>query len=713
MSDVWPGSPSPLGATFDGKGVNFAVYADEATGVEVCIFDAEDPAREVRRYKLLWQTHRVWHGYVPGLSPGTLYGYRVTGPVEPQRGLRFNPSKLLVDPYARAVSGKVDFRAPVHGYRRDARDADLTVDTEDDAHGVPRSVVVVDGFDWGGDTRPATPWHKTLLYELHVKGFTRLHPEVPPESRGRFSGLAQPPVIHHLQELGVTAVELLPVHECVDEGFLVEKGLTNYWGYSTLNFFAPDQRLSCQPSRGGQIDEFKWMVKELHRAGIEVILDVVYNHTGEGNHLGPTLSFKGLSNRTYYHLKPDEPRYYLDYTGTGNSLNLGHPQVLKLVLDSLRYWATEMHVDGFRFDLATTLGRARGPFDPRAPFFQAIHQDPVLSRLKLIAEPWDVGEGGYQVGGFPVLWSEWNDRYRDCMRKFWKGEPHLAAELGYRLTGSSDLFQLGGRGPAASINYVVSHDGHTLHDLTTYEQKHNEANLEGNRDGASEGHGWNCGVEGETDDAQVRALREQQKRNLLTTLFVSIGVPMLCAGDEMGRTQQGNNNAYCQDNELSWVDWRLDERRRALLRFTCALSRLRREMPVLTRQRFFRGEQIWDSRLKDVAWFRPDGAEMTREDWQKPSLRVLGYLLGGDAILTPDAQGNRVVGDTLLVLMNAEPRPVTFTLPAIEWGAGWQLIVDTAILGEASHAHTPAGERLELAARSCAILRRAAAGRPA
>ncbi|HEY8207961.1 MAG TPA: alpha-amylase family glycosyl hydrolase, partial [Myxococcaceae bacterium] len=437
MSEARPGSPEPLGATFDGHGVNFAVYADEASSVEVCIFDAADPSREVRRYPLPFQTRRTWHGYVPGLGPGTLYGYRATGPVEPQRGLRFNPSKLLVDPYARALSGEVDFRAPLHGYKRGAvKDADLTVDTEDDAGGVPRSVVLVDAFDWGGVGKPNTSWRDTVIYEAHVRGLTRLHPEIPPETRGCYAGLGQPQIIRHLLELGVTAVELLPVHECVDEGFLREKGLFNYWGYSTLGFFAPAQRYSCQGSRGGQVNELKWMVKELHRAGIEVILDVVYNHTGEGNHMGPTLCWRGLANRTYYHLKPDDPRYYLDFTGTGNSLNLGHPQTLKMVMDSLRHWATEYQVDGFRFDLATTLGRARGPFDPRAPFLQAVHQDPVLSRVKLIAEPWDVGEGGYQVANFPMPWSEWNDRYRDCIRKLWRKEAH-PAELGYRLTGSS------------------------------------------------------------------------------------------------------------------------------------------------------------------------------------------------------------------------------------------------------------------------------------
>ena len=708
MNEARPGSPEPLGATFDGEGVNFAVYADEATGVEVCIFDAADPSREVGRYPLPFQTRRVWHGYVPGLKPGALYGYRVTGPVEPQRGLRFNPAKLLVDPYARALSGKVDHRAPIRGYARGAgKDPDLTVDTEDSAAGVPRSVVVVDTFDWGGVRKPNIPWRHTVIYEAHVRGLTRLHPEIPPETRGTYAGLGQPQIIRHLQELGVTAVELLPVHESVDEGFLNERGLTNSWGYNTLGYFAPAQRYSCQGSRGGQCEEMKWMVKELHRAGIEVILDVVYNHTGEGNQMGPTLCWRGLANRSYYHLKPDDPRYYLDFTGTGNSLNLGHPQTLKMVMDSLRYWAVEYQVDGFRFHLATVLGRARGPFDPRAPFFQAVHQDPVLSRVKLIAEPWDVGEGGYQLSGFPTIWSEWNDRYRDCVRRFWRGEPHQAPEMGYRLTGSSDQFLLSGRRPSASINFVACHDGFTLHDLCTYEQKHNEANGEDNRDGTSNNLAWNGGVEGETDDPQIAAAREQQQRNLLATLFCSVGTPMLLAGDEMGRTQRGNNNAYCQDNEMSWVDWKLDDRRRSMLAFARALAGLRKSSPVLQRQRFFRGERPPGAALVDATWFRADGAEMGPEDWQKGSLRCLGMMLGGDALHFVDPEGKPVVGDTLLVLLNADGKNHLFTLPAVEWGGPWEVVLETAHPGEPAPPH-PAPKKVRLPARSLAVLRRAA-----
>ncbi|SEK35560.1 glycogen operon protein [Stigmatella aurantiaca] len=711
-AEVLPGKPYPLGATFDGEGVNFAVFSEHAKRLEVCLFDPENPTQEVRRFPLLETTHQVWHGYVPGLKPGTLYGLRAHGPYEPKKGLRFNPHKLLVDPYARALHGKADPSAPIHAYRgvdEQDKDADLTMDTRDSAAGVPKAVVLAGGdFDWEGDRLPSIPWHRTLLYELHVKGFTKLHPEVPEAQRGTYAGLAHPAVIAHLQRLGVTAVELLPIHASVDESFLTKKGLTNYWGYNTLGYFAPDARFSASGSRGGQVTEFKQMVKALHRAGIEVILDVVYNHTCEGNHLGPTLSFKGLDNAAYYRLTDKDPRYYLDFTGCGNSWNATHPYALKLVADSLRYWVEEMHVDGFRFDLATTLGRDRGGYDTRAAFFQILHQDPVLSRVKLIAEPWDVGDFGYQVGNFPVLWAEWNGKYRDTIRRYWKGDDRQAAEIGYRLTGSSDLFSLSGRKPTASVNFVTAHDGFTLHDLVTYGEKHNEANLEGNRDGANDNHSWNCGVEGETSDAVVNALREQQKRNFLAMLFISQGVPMLVAGDEMGRTQQGNNNAYCQDNALSWVNWTLSPRQQEMLEFTERMSRLRREQPVLSKRRFFRGAHIWDSELKDLAWFRPDGNEMRKEDWEKPYVRSLSFLLGGDAIATLDDQGHRVVGDTLLVLSNAHHEPVTFLLPAIEWGADWERVVDTTVAGDCSHIHTPAGGKIQVAGRSLVVLRRPA-----
>jgi isoamylase len=711
-AEVLPGKPYPLGATFDGEGVNFAVFSEHAKRLEVCLFDPENPTQEVRRFPLLETTHQVWHGYVPGLKPGTLYGLRAHGPYEPKKGLRFNPHKLLVDPYARALHGKADPSAPIHAYRgvdENDKDADLVMDTRDSAAGVPKAVVLAShDFDWEGDRLPAIPWHRTLLYELHVKGFTKLHPDVPEAQRGTYAGLAHPSVLAHLQRLGVTAVELLPIHASVDESFLTKKGLTNYWGYNTLGYFAPDARFSASGSLGGQVTEFKQMVKALHRAGIEVILDVVYNHTCEGNHLGPSLSFKGLDNAAYYRLTDKDPRYYLDFTGCGNSWNATHPYALKLVADSLRYWVEEMHVDGFRFDLATTMGRDRGGYDTRAAFFQILHQDPVLSRVKLIAEPWDVGDFGYQVGNFPVLWAEWNGKYRDTIRRYWKGDDRQAAEIGYRLTGSSDLFALSGRKPTASVNFVTAHDGFTLHDLVTYGEKHNEANLEGNRDGANDNHSWNCGVEGETPDAVVTALREQQKRNFLATLFISQGVPMLVAGDEMGRTQQGNNNAYCQDNALSWVNWTLTPRQQEMLEFTERMSRLRREQPVLSKRRFFRGAHIWDSELKDLAWFRPDGNEMRKEDWEKPYVRSLCFLLGGDAIATLDNQGHRVVGDTLLVLSNAHHEPVTFMLPAIEWGADWERVVDTTVAGDCSHIHTPAGGKIQVAGRSVVVLRRPA-----
>ena len=707
-AEVLPGRPFPLGATYDGNGVNFAVFSEHAKKVEVCLFDPADPKKETRRFPLLETTNHVWHGYMPGVHAGCLYGLRVHGPYEPKKGLRFNPHKLLVDPYAKALHGKVDPKAPIHGYVHGSKEEDLVMDTQDDAWGVPKAVILADGFDWEDDRKPEVPWHKTVLYELHVKGFTKLHPRIPEHLRGTYAGLAHPASIEHLKKVGVTSVELLPIHAYMDEPFLTQRGRVNYWGYNTLGFFAPDARFSASGSLGEQVAEFKGMVKLLHRAGIEVILDVVYNHTCEGNHLGPTLSFKGLDAGAYYRLSEKDPRYFMDFTGCGNAWNATHPYALKLVADSLRYWVEVMHVDGFRFDLATTLGRDRHGYDTRAAFFQIMHQDPVLSRAKLIAEPWDVGDYGYQVGNFPVLWSEWNGKYRDTIRRYWKGDDRQAAEIGSRLTGSSDLFALSGRKPTASVNFVTAHDGFTLHDLVTYSQKHNEANGEENRDGANDNHAWNCGVEGETPDAKVNALREQQKRNFLATLFLSQGVPMLVAGDEMGRTQKGNNNAYCQDNELSWVNWELNEKQRQLLEFTARITKLRREQPVLSKRRFFRGAHIWDSELKDLAWFRPDGKEMKREDWEKPYVRSLAFLLGGDAIATPDDEGHRIVGDTLLVLLNAHHEPITFLLPALEWGADWELVVDTAATGESQRTHTPAGGKVQAAGRSVVVLRRPA-----
>ncbi len=702
-----PGRSSPLGATYDGQGVNFAVFSERATRVELCLFDPAEPTREIRRFDLPDKVHHVWRGYLPGLQPGALYGFRMHGPFEPAQGLVFNPAKLLLDPYARAVSGKLNWNHPALRDQKKGEGLEgqtPTPDSRDDGPAKPKSVVVNDSFDWGNDARPLTPWHRTVVYELHVKGFTRRNPAVPAELRGTYAGLTTPAAIDHLRKLGITAVELLPIHEAVDEGPLVHRGLINYWGYSTIGFFAPEQRYSSKGSIGGQVTDFKAMVKALHRNGIEVILDVVYNHTGEGNQGGPTLCFKGLDNRAYYRLNPEDPRHYVDFTGTGNTWNVLHPQSLKLIADSMRYWAEEMHVDGFRLDLATTLGRGARDFDSRAAFFQIVHQDPVLSKLKLIAEPWDIAEGGYQVANFPVLWAEWNGKYRDVIRRYWKGEKDSVAELGYRLTGSSDLYELSGRGPWASINYVTVHDGFTLHDLVSYDEKHNEANGEGNQDGSNENHSWNFGHEGPTEDPKIIAMREQQKRNLLATLMLSQGVPMLCAGDEIGRTQRGNNNAYCQDNEISWLDWELDENRRATLEFTAKMIRFRMEQPVLQRRQFFHGAHIWNSDFKDLAWFRPDGEEMTLEDWRDPAISALGFLIGGDAIPARDPEGNRLLGDTLLILVNPRAEPVDFTLPAVQWGIDWEIAIDTS-QPQPVRGRTPAGEQVRLSSRALIVLR--------
>ncbi|MBI2388251.1 MAG: glycogen debranching protein GlgX [Deltaproteobacteria bacterium] len=669
---VLPGRHQPLGATWDGRGVNFAVWSSHASAIDLCLFDPES-LRETMRIRLPETTAHVFHGYVPGLGPGALYGYRAHGPWDPERGHRFNAAKLLVDPYARALAGRVDHRHHVLGH---VASNDLLRDLHDSAGGCPKGVVVDDRFDWEGDRAPDVPWTDTVLYEVHLKGMTARHPDVAPGLRGSYAGFASEPVIAHLKKLGVTSVELLPIHQAIDDAFLFEKGLTNYWGYQTLGYFAPDNRFSSSGDRGGQVREFKKMVKRLHAAGIEVILDVVFNHTCEGNHLGPTLCFRGLDNAAYYWLG-DQRRLYADFTGTGNSLDPRHPQVLKLVMDSLRYWVTEMHVDGFRFDLATTLGRTSRGFSPHAPFFDIVHQDPVLARAKLIAEPWDVGEGGYQVGGFPQPFAEWNGKYRDNVRRFWAGyEPHRR-ELGFRVTGSSDLFQASGRRPYASINFVTAHDGFPMADLVSYERKHNEANGEGNRDGDPNNNAWNCGVEGPTSDPEIVVIRRKQVRNMLSTLLLSQGVPMLLGGDEIGRTQRGNNNAYCQDNEVSWFDWDLDDERRALLEFTAKLVSLRREHPVLRRRRFFQGVHVRGSEFKDLAWFRPDGEEMTRHDWDSAG-RAIAFLLGGDAILGLDDQGRPIEGDSLLVLINGERAERTFRLPAVEWGADWEWLVDTA-----------------------------------
>ena len=692
--------------------MNVAIYSENATGVELCLFDAVDQRDGYERLALREVTGYVWHGYIPGLRPGQLYGYRVYGPFEPEAGQRFNSSKLLVDPYARALAGNVNWDAPVFAYQMGAEEPDLTPDDRDDAWGVPKGVIVDNAFDWEGDKPPRTPWHESIIYEAHVKGMTALHPDIDPALRGTYAGLASKPVIDHLHGLGVTALELLPVHAFLDDKTLLDKGLRNYWGYNTLNFFSPEVRYSSSGDHGGQVREFKRMVKALHRAGIEVILDVVYNHTAEGNQLGPTLSFRGIDNSAYYRLVPGQERYYMDYTGTGNTPNARHPQVLKLIMDSLRYWVTEMHVDGFRFDLAPALARGLHAVDRLSAFFETIHQDPTLTAVKLIAEPWDVGEGGYQVGNFPVRWAEWNGKYRDCVRKYWKGDEGQAAELACRLTGSSDLYESNGRKPFSSVNFVVAHDGFSLNDLVSYDEKHNWANGEENRDGADDNNSWNCGVEGPTEDPAVRVLRERQRRNFIAMLMISQGTPMLCGGDELGRTQDGNNNAYCQDNRISWYNWDLDERDAALLAFTRCMTALRRKHPSLGRRKFFQGQPIHGSDVKDITWLRADGEELTGEEWQDGGLRTLGVRLAGDAIPEVNARGDRVVDDTLLILLNAYWEASSFVLPAGGAGDGrWQALVDTADaalcdLGEAADGRTYAiGDEYPLQDRALVVLR--------
>ena len=701
--EVWPGVPYPLGATFDGQGVNFAVYSERASGVQVCLFDPEAPGVELVRLPLVDQTNHVFHGYVPQLQPGTLYGLRVEGPWAPTRGLRFNPNKLVVDPYAKAFHGKADWSYPLVGHKPGH---ETVLDEGDSGPGAPKCVVVHDDFDWRGDVRPEVIWRKAIIYELHVKGFTQLHPGVPEPLRGTYLGLAHPAAIEHLVRLGVTSVELLPVHEATPEGFLRERGLTNFWGYNTLGFFAPDQRFASSRSPGAAVREFKEMVRALHQAGIEVILDVVYNHSCEGNHLGPTLSFRGLDNPTYYWLDGSDPSRYRDFTGCGNSLAANNPQVVKLIMDSLRYWVSEMHVDGFRFDLATTLARDHhdGAWDPRADLFVTLQQDPVLSRVKLIAEPWDVGPGGYRVGNFPVAFAEWNDRYRQTLRRFWRGDGGQLGDLGYRLSGSSDFFKVSGRRPTASINYVTCHDGMTLADLVSYSKKHNEANKEDNRDGANENHSHNWGVEGETKDAEILALRDRMARNFLASLFLSVGTPMLLAGDELGRTQRGNNNAYCQDNELSWIDWNLDERKKALLEFTRACIALRRSEPVLQRRNFFLGATLEDSRFRDLVWFHPQGTELQHADWESAELKCFGMFLGGDAIATRGPKGQRVKGDTLLIYLNASAVAVDVALPPADWGPSWELLLETAQV-ESRKLTCDAGKSLSVPPRSVIVLR--------
>jgi isoamylase len=674
---VWPGSSYPPGATWTGSGVNFALFSENATKVELCLFDSPDSERESHRIVLPRHTDQVWHGYFPDLLPGQLYGYRVHGPWDPKNGHRFNSNKVVLDPYAKIIGREMRWDDSLFGYSIGNPQSDLSFDQRDNAKYCPLAAVADPAFTWGDDRPPRTPWHKTLIYECHVKGMTKLHPLVPEAMRGTYAGLATEPVIQHLLKLGVTAVELLPVHHFLKDRHLVDRGLTNYWGYNTLNYFAPEPACDAQANTLTPIQEFKMMVAALHRAGIEVILDVVYNHTAEGNHLGPTLSFRGIDNASYYRLAPDR-RYYMDFTGCGNTLNMQHPRVLQLIMDSLRYWATEMHADGFRFDLASTLARELFEVNRLGAFFDIIHQDPVLSQVKLIAEPWDVGPGGYQVGNFPVGWTEWNGQYRDTMRRFWKGDGGLASEVATRLAGSSDLYQQSGRAPYASINFITCHDGFSLHDLVSYNEKHNQANGENNQDGANDNASWNCGVEGETDDAAVRALRMQQKRNMMATLFLAQGVPMILAGDELGHTQRGNNNTYCQDNELTWLKWELDEEQSAFLEFVRLISQTWREQPVFQRSTFFQGRAIRGSDITDISWFNPSGQEMSDADWNAGFVQCLGMRLAGDLIGDLTERGEPIVGDTTLLILNAYHEPIDFVLPPTKHKQSWELSFDTA-----------------------------------
>jgi isoamylase len=700
MSDLRPGRPFPQGSTWDGNGTNFSLFSENAERVELCLFDDEGAERRIDIHD---RTNFQWHVYVPGAGPGQRYGYRVHGPYDPAAGHRFNPAKLLIDPYAKAIDGAVDFNAAsVLPYVPDGtEDADLHIDDTDDAAAIPRSVVVDPAFDWGEDRVIGRRWSETIIYETHVKGFTMRHPDVPEELRGTYAGLASEPAIAYLRGLGVTAVELLPIHHIVDESFLVDLGLSNYWGYSSIGYFAPHAAYSSSGTRGEQLREFKAMVKSLHAAGIEVIMDVVYNHTAEGNHLGPMLSFKGIDNASYYRLSPEDPRYYTDFTGTGNSLNHVNPSTLRLVMDSLRYFVLECHVDGFRFDLAATLARELYDVDRLSGFFDVIHQDPIISGVKLIAEPWDVGPGGYQVGNFPILWTEWNGEYRDTIRDFWRGQAP-AAEFARRLTGSADLYAGDGRRPVASINFVTAHDGFTLRDLVSYNDKHNEANLEDNNDGTDDNRAWNCGAEGETDDPEVNALRARQQRNFVVTLLLSLGVPMLLGGDEFGRTQGGNNNAWCQDNELSWFDWSSFDA--DLHEFTQRVIALRRREPVFRRRDFLIGDDDAGSGLPDVMWLRPDGEEMTDEDWGRDDAHALGMFLNGEEIPHHDRYGNPIEGASFLMLFNAHHEGLEFVL-APSLGDSWTTVLcsDPEVPEGAVH---DAGAGIQVTSRSVLILRR-------
>ena len=699
---VWPGSPYPLGATWDGVGVNFAIFSEHGTRVELCLFDSIDAEVESVTIPLQEHTDMVWHGYLPDVRPGQLYGYRVHGPYTPHMGYRFNPHKLVMDPYAKVVGRTVRWHESLFGFNFGSDDT--TFDDRDSAPYAPLAAVIDNAFTWGDDQPLRTPWHETLIYEMHVKGFTKLNPYIPEPLRGTYLGLASEPAIRHLASLGVTAVELMPVHHHVDDWHLAQRGLSNYWGYNTLSYFAPDVRYASSASPQDAVREFKMMVRALHAANLEVILDVVYNHTAEGNHAGPTLSLRGIDNTSYYRLLPNEPRFYQDFTGCGNTLNMRSPRVLQLIMDSLRYWVKEMHVDGFRFDLASALARELHAVDKLGAFFDIIHQDPVLSQVKLIAEPWDLGEGGYQVGNFPTKWTEWNGKYRDAVRRFWRGDGGVVSELATRLSGSSDLYEQSGRRPYASINFITAHDGFTLADLVSYNTKHNEANAEQNADGENHNLSWNCGVEGSTTDRRVLEMRERQRRNLLATLMMSVGVPMISGGDELGRTQEGNNNAYCQDNEISWTCWENTPERRDYLDFTRRLIRIWKDHPVLRRRKFFQGRRIRGADVLDIAWLDPSGREMTDETWSSPDVRCLGVRLNGDAIDEVDERGARIIGDTLLLLLNGADQPIAFTLPMTAPEERWETLIDTADPWAPSR-RLRAGGRYELLPRSMAVLK--------
>lgn len=694
-----PGNPYPLGATWDGTGVNFALFSENATKIELCVFDGDQETR----YELTEITDFSWHGYLVGAKPGLRYGYRVHGPYDPAAGHRFNANKLLLDPYAKAIDGDLAWDDTLFGYEVGHEAADLSMDERDSAHALPKCVVVDPEYNWEGDRQLRIPTEDTIIYEVHVKGFTAAHPDIPKALRGTYAGLAHPVAIEHLRTLGVNAIELLPVHQFITDRHLIERDLTNYWGYNSIGFFTPDIRYVSDGTQGEQIDEFKDMVKALHKAGMEVILDVVYNHTGEGNQMGPTLCFRGIDNASYYRTVADDRRFYMDYTGTGNTLNMTHPRVLQLIMDSLRYWVLEMHVDGFRFDLASALARELHDVDRLGAFFDIIHQDPVISQVKLIAEPWDIGDGGYQVGNFPPGWAEWNGKYRDTIRDYWRSVDQTLGEFASRFTGSSDLYEMSGRRPSASINFITAHDGFTLHDLVSYNDKHNAANGEDNRDGESHNRSWNCGVEGPTDHPEINALRDRQKRNFLATLFLSQGIPMLLGGDEMGRTQKGNNNVYCQDNEISWFDWRnADE---SLLDFTRRLIRLRKRHPLFRRRGFFQGRPIHGSDIHDIKWYTPEGREMTDEDWSVGYAKSLCVFMNGEGIPDPDRLGERVVDDNFYILFNAHFEPLDFVLPEEEWSQRWAEVLATDRYRKDNSARRyKAGETVSVESRAMVVL---------